>query len=275
MNTLVRFFLRYQFFLLFLVLEVISFWMLGRHSYYQNSKFENIYRVASGHVSKGINNATSYFSLKIANENLVHENLALKTRIATLNTKYEALSNIHGDTLIGSKYTYTLARVVNNSVNKQYNYITLNVGSKNGIRKEMGVVTSQGIVGVVVGVSDNFCSAISLLNVDLKISAKLKRTNHFGSLFWNGKDYREVVLSDIPQHVNINLGDTIVTSGYSSIFPPDVELGTVSSIDGKDSNFHSLTIRLFLDFKQLNTVWAVSHKYESEKDELENESNNS
>lgn len=274
MNTIVRFIVRYQFFLLFLVLEAISFWMLGKHTYYQNSKFEDAYRVMSGHANQCISNATSYFSLKDVNDNLAQENLELKNRLALLNAKYDALSNLLYDTLVSPGHNYTLARVVNNSVNKQYNYITLNVGAKNGICKEMGVITSQGIVGVVVGVSNHFCTVISLLNVDLKISAKLRSTNHFGSLFWNGTNYREVVLTDIPQHANINLGDTIVTSGYSSIFPADIELGTVSSIDSKDSNFHSLTVRLFLDFKQLNTVWAVSHKFENEQGKLESMLNN-
>lgn len=274
MNTLIRFIVRYQFFLLFLVLEVVSFWMLGKHTFYQSSKFEDAYRVANGYASQYISNTTSYLSLKAVNENLARENLDLKNRVAILNTNYEALRDLHYDTLVSPKHNFTLARVVNNSVNKQYNYITLNVGAKNGISKEMGVTTSQGIVGVVVGVSDHFCTVISLLNIDLKISAKLKSTDHFGSMFWNGKNYREVVLTDIPQHVNINLGDTIVTSGYSSIFPADIELGTVSEIDSKDANFQSLTVKLFLDFKQLNTVWVVAHRFEKEQNELENTANN-
>ena len=269
MNTLIRFIVRYQFFLLFLVLEIISFWMLGKHTYYQSSKIEDVYRVVSGSANEYISNTTTYLSLKGVNENLARENLELKNQVAMLNTNYNVLKNLHFDTLVSPKHSYKLARVVNNSVNKQYNYLTLNVGAKNGIHKEMGVTTNEGIVGVVVGVSDHFCTVISLLNVDLKISAKLKRTNHFGSMFWNGKNYREVVLTDIPQHVKVALGDTVVTSGYSSIFPADLALGTITSMDSKDANFHSLTVSLFLDFKQLNTVWTVAHKYQQEQDELE------
>jgi len=132
------------------------------------------------------------------------------------------------------------------------------------------VVSAQGIVGIVAGVSEHYCTVISLLNVDLKISAKLKRSNHFGSLYWDGKYYRDVTLSDIPQHVVVNVGDTVVTSGFSSIFPTGIDLGTIKSIESKGVNFHSITVRLFNDFKQLNTVWVVAHKHDDERDVLEN-----
>ena len=105
--------------------------------------------------------------------------------------------------------------------------------------------------------------------MDLKISAKLKRSNHFGSLYWDGKNYRDVTLSDIPQHVVVNVGDTVVTSGFSSIFPAGIDLGTIKSIESRGVNFHSITVKLFNDFKQLNTVWVVAHKHDDERDVLE------
>jgi rod shape-determining protein MreC len=269
MNTLFRFIERYRFFLLFLVFEVFSFWLLSRHTYYQRSKFEDLSRSFFGFTSSKISNTTNYLSLNKVNRSLAQENLELKYQLAVLNTKYEILKGVYGDTLVDPHYNYTLARVVNNSVNKQFNYITLNVGSKQGVEKEMGVVTSKGIVGIVAGVSHNYSTVISLLNVDLKISAKLKKSEHFGSLYWNGTDYQEVVLSDIPQHVNVSIGDTVITSGFSSIFPSNINIGTIVSVDSKGSNFHTIKVKLFSDFKQLNTVWVVSNKYEFEREVLE------
>lgn len=270
MNSLIRFLLRYQFFLLFLVLEVFSFWLLSRHSYYQQSKFEDIGRTITGITSNRINKVTQYLKLAQTNSTFSQENLELKRQLAILSTKYDLLKIKLGDTLVDPLYSYKLARVVNNSVNKQYNYLTLDLGSQDGIEREMGVVSAQGIVGIVAGVSEHYCTVISLLNVDLKISAKLKRSNHFGSLYWDGKNYRDVTLSDIPQHVVVNVGDTVVTSGFSSIFPTGIDLGTIKSIESKGVNFHSITVRLFNDFKQLNTVWVVAHKHDDERDVLEN-----
>ncbi|MDD3567016.1 MAG: rod shape-determining protein MreC [Bacteroidales bacterium] len=270
MNSLIRFIVRHQFFLLFLVLETFSFWLLSTHSYYQSTKFENATRALTGFTSSRISNASKYLKLASTNERLAQENINLRNQLAALNTRYEVLKTKLGDTLVAPNYSYTLSRVVNNSVNKQYNYLTLNVGEKHGVKREMGVVSSQGVVGIIAGVSPNYSTVISMLNVDLKISAKLKRTNHFGSLYWDGKNYREVLLTDIPQHVPVSIGDTVVTSGFSSIFPADIGLGTISSIQGKGSNFHNLKVKLFIDFKQLNTVWVVSPRHEEERVELEN-----
>lgn len=269
MNSLIRLLLRYQFFLLFLVLEVFSFWLLSSHSYYQQSKFEDIGRTITGITTSRINKVTQYLKLAETNSTISQENLELKRQLAILSTKYDLLKFKLGDTLVDPLYTYKLARVVNNSVNKQYNYLTLDLGSQDGIEREMGVVSAQGIVGIVAGVSEHYCTVISLLNVDLKISAKLKRSNHFGSLYWDGKNYRDVTLSDIPQHVVVNVGDTVVTSGFSSIFPAGIDLGTIKSIESRGVNFHSITVKLFNDFKQLNTVWVVAHKHDDERDVLE------
>lgn len=269
MNSLLRLLFKYQFFLLFLVLEAFSFWLLGTHTYYQNSKFENVSRVISGYTSQQIVQATQYIKLAKTNSSISQENLELKKQLAILETKYEVLKNRFGDTLVSPQYTYSLAKVVNNSVNKQYNYLTLNVGSYDGVELEMGVVTSQGIVGIVAGVSEHYSSVISLLNVDLKVSAKLKRSNHFGSLYWDGKNYRNVLLNDIPQHVEVSIGDTVVTSGFSSIFPANINIGTIKGVENKGVNFLAIRVELFNDFKQLNSVWVVSNSHENERELLE------
>ncbi|MFP4557513.1 MAG: rod shape-determining protein MreC [Bacteroidales bacterium] len=269
MNSLLRFFVKYQFLLLFLALEVVSLWLLSRHSYYQQTKIENFTRTVEGTASASIDRARQYFSLAETNERLLNENLQLRSQITMLQARYESLSAILGDTIVDPHYEYIPARVINNSVNKQHNYFTLNVGESKGIEKEMGIVTSQGVVGVVVGVSRNYSKAISLLNTDLRISARLKESNHFGSLYWDGNNYQRLILDDIPQHVKVTVGDTVVTSGFSSIFPPNVNLGAIESYTSKGANFHTIRVKLFADIKQLYNVWAVKNLRVNERDSLE------
>jgi len=134
----------------------------------------------------------------------------------------------------------------------------------------MGVITQNGVVGVIVGVSDNFSTAISLLNIDMKLSARLKRTEYFGSFYWDGRNPRQGILSDIPLHVNLTKGDTIVTSGYSAIFPPDIILGTIESFDTRQGNFYTIRADLTADFSKLNHVWVVDNYSTAERHELEN-----
>lgn len=269
MNSLIRFIVKYQFFLLFLVLEFISLWLLANHSYYQHSKFEGVTRNIVGYSSRKIDNMKQYLSLREVNQALAKENLDLRNQIAMLSSSIDKLSKATKDSLANPQFKFSSARIINNSVNKQYNYLTLNVGKKDGVKEEMGVVSSGGIVGIVAGVSEHYSTVISLLNVDLKISAKLKKSNHFGSLYWDGRNYREVVLGDIPQHVAIEVGDTVVTSGFSSIFPSYINLGTIKSFDSKGSNFHTIRVQLFNDFKRLNDVWVVKNDHEEERNLLE------
>lgn len=269
MNSLIRFIVKYQFFLLFLVLEIFSFWLLARHTYYQSSKIENVTRSITGYTSRKIDNFSQYLFLKESNQKLAQENLDLRNKLALVTSKLEKQQLADVDTSINTQFIFSPAIIVNNSINKQHNFLTLNVGSSAGVEKEMGVVTNDGIIGIIAGVSSNYSTVISLLNVDLKISAKLKKSNHFGSLYWDGRNYREVILTDIPQHVPISIGDTVVTSGFSSIFPPEVRIGTIKSFDSKGSNFYTIRVLLFIDFKKQHDVWVVKNTHGDEREILE------
>lgn len=270
MNTLLRFLVRYQFFIFFLILEGIALWLLASNNYYQRSQFGNITRSFYGYTSGIIENTREYLELRQINEQLAKDNLELRNQLARQSV---IISRFPGDAdikSIGEDFQLIPARVVNNSVNKQYNFITLNVGRKQGVEKEMGVITSSGVIGIVSGISDNYSTIISLLNVDFRISAKLKRTGYFGSLFWDGTDYKEATLSEIPQHVDIQTGDTIVTSGFSSIFPVDIPLGTVKTFDKKAGNFYTIKLNLFNDFKRVDYVWVIKNLHGDEREKLEN-----
>lgn len=269
MNNLIRFIVRYQFLILFLALESLSFWMLSRHTYYQKSKIEHAALSFSGYTNEKVNNARYYFRLKETNETLALENLELRKQVAALTQKAEILNEARQEIVIDSLYEFMPAKIINNSVNKRHNYITLNKGSNDGITPEMGVITQEGIVGIVVGVSPNYSTVISLLNTDLKLSAKLKKSHHFGSLYWDGSDYQQVILSDIPQHVPIAVGDTVTSSGFSSIFPENIPIGVIGSFSSKGSNFYRIQVDLFKDFKGLYNVWIVSNKHGDERLQVE------
>jgi rod shape-determining protein MreC len=167
-------------------------------------------------------------------------------------------------------YEYITAEVVNNSIVYTNNYITIDKGANDGIQSDMGVVSVNGLVGVVMTVKANYSLVISLLNTNLKISAKVKNTNYFGSLSWKRGDPKFAFLEELPTHSVFNVGDTIVTSGYSTIFPQGVMIGTVDAYDKQhDDNFFSLKVRLATDFQALRTVSAILNRNQEEQKEVE------
>ena len=173
------------------------------------------------------------------------------------------------DSIYNQRYRYTLARIVNNSVNKKHNFLTLNKGSLQGLRPEMAVVSDGSIIGVIKGVSKNYSTVISLLNLDLKISAKVKKNGYFGSLSWDGQGYQTAILSEIPLHADIQAGDTIITSGYSSIFPEGIQIGFIKDFEEKGGSFYEIKVKLSTDFKSLNNVNVIGNLLQIEKIELE------
>jgi rod shape-determining protein MreC len=269
MKTLIRFIVRYQFLLLFLFLEGISIWMLASRNYYQRAAFGNVSRGISGSIYQRIESTKQYLRLAETNEALARDNLQLRNQLSMLTSRIESYSHLAVDTSLDKRYIYLPARVISNSVTKKYNYLTLNVGRKHGVSVDMGVVTHSGVIGIVTGVSDSYSSVISLLNVDLKISARVKKNRYFGSLAWDGKDYRHVVLTEIPTHVSLVPGDTIVTSGFSSIFPPELMLGTVVKSDNSSGNFLNVDVLLSIDFRQLDNVWVVMNNAFDKEDKQE------
>jgi rod shape-determining protein MreC len=160
--------------------------------------------------------------------------------------------------------------VVNNSINQQHNFITLNKGRHDGVKPDMGVIANGQVVGLVTNVSENFSTVISILNSRWKISAKIKRNDYFGSLSWDGKDYRRVQLNEMPYHVPVQNGDTVVTTGYSSSFPEGLVIGTISDFSiGSGSNFYKIEVMLAADFKNLVIVGLVENKQLNEIKQLE------
>jgi rod shape-determining protein MreC len=172
------------------------------------------------------------------------------------------------DTVKRINYQYLPARVIYNSVNKQNNFITVNKGRLQGVYPEMAVASDQGVVGIVISTSDNFASVLPILNRDFHLSAKIKRNNYFGIIEWDGRSSEIVLLKEIPVHIDIQEGDSVVTSGYSAIFPEGISVGVVESVTPSDGNFHEVKVKLATDFRNLVHVNLIRYYFKAEQESL-------
>lgn len=269
MKEIIKLILKYHFTIIFILLEIVSFSLIIRHNEYQRAIFSESASTLFGNVSSTITSVKDYFRLKEMNESLANENILLKNRLE----EYELLRDtiIHGTVVQDSipVYEYIGAKQVNATYNRTKNYITLNRGRKNGLQKEMAVCTPEGIVGLIQDLSDHFAVVIPLINVDSRISAKIKKNNYYGSLQWDGNDYAYSYLNDIPYHVEVNAGDTIVTSGLSKIFPEGIVVGYVESVDKETANFLKIKVKLAVDFKRINHVYVILNNKKNEQTSLE------
>ena len=275
MRNLVSFIWKHSNFVLFLLIEFFCFYLLFQNSFYQRASFISSSNVVVGNVFTTVNSTREYFNLKETNEMLAHENALLhtasKAAFAKMSTKETAVS----DSVFHQQYIFVNARVVNNSVNKRNNYLTLDIGSKQGIKPEMAVISSNGIVGITKAVSENFTSVLSVLNKDAKISAKIKKNNYFGSLNWEGGNYLKGTLTDIPTHVKIVKGDTVVTNAFSAIFPENIMIGFIENYETKPGdNFYTISVRFSTNFKNVAHVYVVKNLMKDEQQKLEQESQN-
>ncbi|MFR6541807.1 MAG: rod shape-determining protein MreC [Butyricimonas virosa] len=269
MKEIIKLILKYHFTIIFILLEIVSFSLIIRHNEYQRAIFSESASTLFGNISSTITSIKDYFRLKEMNESLANENILLKNRLE----EYEFLRDtiIHGMVVQDSipVYEYIGAKQVNATYNRTKNYITLNQGRKNGLQKEMAVCTPEGIVGLIQDLSDHFAVVIPLINVDSRISAKIKKNNYYGSLQWDGNDYAYSYLNDIPYHVEVNAGDTIVTSGLSKIFPEGIVVGYVESVDKETANFLKIKVKLAVDFKRINHVYVILNNKKNEQTSLE------
>ena len=269
MKEIIKLILKYHFTIIFILLEIVSFSLIIRHNEYQRAIFSENASTLFGNISSTVTSIKDYFRLKAINESLAKENILLKNRLEA----YEFLRDtiIHRTVVEGSipVYEYIGAKQVNATYNRMKNYITLNRGRKNGLQKEMAVCTPEGIVGLIQDLSDHFAVVIPLINVDARISAKIKKNNYYGSLQWDGNDYSYSYLNDIPYHVEVNAGDTIVTSGLSKIFPEGIVVGYVESVDKVTANFLKIKVKLAVDFKRINHVYVILNNKKNEQTSLE------
>lgn len=274
MRTLIQFLINNAFFFLFLLLEVVCFSFITNFNEFQRSVFLSSGNRLTGTLYQISNSTTEYFSLKEKNDRLSAENARLLNRILFLESQLEIKERIQTDTstLVPEKnFYYFPAKIINNTTNRVRNYITINKGTKDGVKPDMGVICDQGIVGIINAVSDHFSVAISVLNPKIKISCKLKKNNYAGSLAWNGDDYRYAKLEDISSHVPLNIGDSIITTGYSSFFPENIPVGTIKAFTKhEETGYYDIDVELLTDFKIISNVKIINYQYKEEQSNLEN-----
>lgn len=270
MRGLFRFLLRNYFLMMFLALEAISLVLIISFNNYQRVTFINSSNNFAGNIYERFSTLDDYFSLGNTNRKLAAENAALKKKLAFLTMSQEKYPVNRPDTVDAPAYYFTSAKVISNSVNKQFNYITLNKGSRQGIKPDMGIINSEGVVGVITNVSQNYSTGLSLLNKRLSIPAKITKNNYFGALVWDGEHYNTADLKEIPFHIIVNVGDTVVTSGYSNIFPEGIMIGTIKQFDVESgTNFYNIKVELSTDFKTLKYVEVVKNTRREEQVRLE------
>ena len=248
------------------MLEVASFVLLFRFNRYQQSVFFTSTNAISGKLFEMKSSVTSFFHLKEVNEDLLDRNMQLEQRIASLEKElldmqsdtsaYHSLDSIPAD----RSYKLYKAHVVKNSVNHLDNYLTLDRGSADSIRPEMGVVNANGVVGIVYKTTPHYSLVISLLNSKSSLSCKIQGSGYFGYLKWEGGDSQYAWLRDLHRHAEFSMGDTVVTSGYSAVFPPVLLVGYVEEMsDSHDGLSYLLKIRLAADFGRISDVRVIAN----------------
>jgi rod shape-determining protein MreC len=251
-------------------MEFVCFYLMYRNNGYQGSSIFNSANKLSANVYGTAASVREYLLLKDENARLATENAKLYNMLKNGYMAVPLNEYMRKDTLYKQQYTYRSAKTVNSSINRRSNYITLNVGSNQGIERDMAVINSDGVVGFVKDVSSNFSSVMSLLHKDMRVNCQLKNDGTYGPLIWDGKDYQYCLLKDIPLHTKLKAGDIVETSERSGIFPEGIKVGTVESYEQISGEpFLTVKIKLVTDFKKLNYVFVIKNKFKVERDSLE------
>lgn len=273
MRTLFALINRYKVFLIFLFLEILGFWLVVNHNYYQNAIFFNSANSYVGTLLKVSNNISSYFQLNTVNLELAKENRLLRVELTRIKQKKNQLFEVKvNDPSFINQYDYILAKVINNSTHRANNYITIDKGKKDGIEPGMAVISPLGIVGKVRKSNGRFTTLVSLLHANMTVSAQVKKNSELGTIKWDGKSPNFAKMLDVPINVKIAIGDTIVTSGYNATFPPKITIGIIKKIKpNPEQTFYDIDVMLTTNFNSLSYVYVVKNILKVEQDSLEME----
>ena len=264
MYNLLRFIKINQFLLLFILIEGFSIFLLLQNNNYQANKTIKFSTQYTSAIYYSTSSFYDYLALRKTNEYLIKEN-------AKLHSLLQNGDSFNDTSLLQNKdFNYIASKIINNSVQKRNNFITLNKGSKSGIKNGMGVITNEGVIGIVHSVSENYSLVISLLHKKSATGIFLKKNMHTGILKWEGFDYKTATISDLPVHIPLNIGDTIITNSYSNIYPEGVNIGTISAFKkNTDDGFYTISVNLFEDFNSLRYVYIVHSTQSAEQLQLE------
>ena len=265
MQQIINFLIRNKNNILFLLLLGFSLFLTIQTHTYQKSRVISSANFISGGIYTWSSDINSYFNLEKYNQRLLEENQRLRTQLATFEDTLHIKD--YPDSAMATHFEFRAAQVINNNYANRNNYLTLKRGSNSGIERDMGVVTSKGIVGIVENVSQKYSTVISILNSNSKINAQLKKSNHFGTLIWNGEDPNIVQLIDVPAIAAVTEGDTVITGGRSLIFPKGLPIGVIEdfSTDVSES-YYKINIRLFNDMTNIGYVYIIGN---NERDDIE------
>ncbi len=275
MNNLIEFFKKNFHYFLLAILLVVSIIMMGKSMSYSKYKFARICQNTIGPIQKNWAEMIHKFSLGQENDLLTQQNIALMRenenmfiyKNDTVISMMSKTDSLHPRSM--RLYDYTYAHVIYKTTDQAFNYLIIDKGSKDGISRDMAVTCPQGVVGVINDVSDHFSSIIPILHPDSRISATVSPINQVGTVVWEGPNPQVAYLENIPQHLEINIGDSVLTSGFSNIFPKGLLIGTVKEVSvGKNASFLTIKVKLATNFNKLNTVYLIENLHKAEIDSL-------
>lgn len=272
MERLFNFVYQNRAFFTFLILEIFCAWLLIQNNKYQSTQFFNTSNRLAANIIGVSQSVKDYFSLRVINADLARENASLRTQLDRLSQiPTQARTDSIGDSLSIQRYEYVSAKVINNSIYRFKNFITIDKGRQDGIEAGMAAISAKGAVGKVKSASDHFAVLISLLNTDEQVSSVIKRTGQMGTAQWDGTDPRLIDLLYIPRHETPQVGDSIVTSGYNAVFPPNILVGVVKEKSlREEALFWDIKVELAQDFGKLAFVEVVKSTLKQEVDSLQN-----
>lgn len=257
MHSLLLFLYQYRAVLVFILLQFAAFYLVVQNSNYNRATFFNSTNAMVGTLLETSSDIADFINLNDVNQQLVRENASLRRKYYSLKNQIESNHTI--DTL--GSFSFIKAKIINNSVFLLNNTLTINSGSNQGIKPGMGVIGNQGIVGKVKRVSNNFATVVSMLDVDVKVSAEIKNKINLCTVQWDGKFSDRAEVLYVPRHYKLAIGDTVLTSGYNAVYPPGIAIGTISNLDlPEDATFYNIKINLINDFTSLSLVEVVINK---------------
>lgn len=271
MQRLFLFLYQYRAFLLFVFLEIFSVWLIVKHNQYQGAAYFNSSNRIAANILQSKQNVSSYFKLKEVNKTLAEENAWLRETLISSGEVMADTSKVDQQNPIASEqFEFQPAKVINNSTRRFSNFITIDKGTADGVMPDMAVVNSQGIVGKVKVSSKHFSTVISLLHPDLYVSSLIKNAGTLCTTKWDGHDPQQAELLYVPRHLKVEIGDTVITSGYNAIFPPNTMIGVIKRVDIKeDATFYDIDVALSTDFEALSYVYVIKNNAKEEIDSLE------
>lgn len=270
MERLFIFFYQYRAFFTFLFLEILCAWLILQNNQYQSARFFNSSNGTVAALNTISQDVREYFLLRNINSTLAEENAYLRSKLEQYNQLQQTMHpHIITDSVMLKQFDFISAKVVNNSVNRFTNYLTINKGSQDSIAPGMAVISPLGAVGKVKAVSNHYSVVTSILHKDYKLSVVMTRTGYFGSVSWDGKNPDYVQLNFVPRHVHPEKGDTVVTSAYNAVFPEGIMVGVIENVQQGETLFYDLSVKLFQDFRKLSYVEVVRSHLKHEQDSVE------